>query len=95
MCIHKIAHFKPSSLEAVTPGTSTIASLQQVVMLINSSGFAQSFTIAYVPMNLVLRLVNDVITVYLRPIFLLPYLLSPSFLSFLRRLPSLLDTALS
>ena len=43
------------------PGTSTVVPLLQVVMLINSSGFAQSFTTAYVSGNSVLRLVNGAV----------------------------------
>ena len=43
------------------PGTSTVVPLLQVVMLIDSSGFTQSFTTAYVLGNSVLRLVNRVV----------------------------------
>ena len=43
------------------PGTSTVVLLLQVVMLIDSSGFAQSFTTAYVSGNSVLRLVNGAV----------------------------------
>ena len=49
------------------PRTSTVAPLLQVVMLIDSSSFAQSFTTAYVSGNSVLRLVNRVVQVVLDP----------------------------
>jgi hypothetical protein len=39
-------------------GTSTTVPLLQVVTLIDNNGFVQSFATAYVPVNLVLRLVN-------------------------------------
>ena len=43
------------------PGTSTVVPLLQVVMLIDSSSFAQSFATAYVSGNSVLRLVNGAV----------------------------------
>ena len=43
------------------PGTSTVVLLLQVVMLIDSSGFAQSFATAYISGNSVLRLVNGAV----------------------------------
>ena len=43
------------------PGTSTVVPLLQVVVLIDSSGFAQSFATAYVSGNSVLRLVNGAV----------------------------------
>ena len=43
------------------PGTSTVVPLLQVVMLIDSNGFAQSFATAYISGNSVLRLVNGAV----------------------------------
>ena len=49
------------------PGTSTVVPLFQVVMLIDSSGFAQSFATAYVSGSSVLRLVNGAVQVVPNP----------------------------
>ena len=49
------------------PETSTVVPLLQVVMLIDSSGFMQSFATPYISGNSVLRLVNGAVQVVLDP----------------------------